>query len=370
MAYRVPGSGQRRTLKAAALPAHVKRSETMTSKGKLAGASGRSGPRRSPRAVLQLGATIGTLALGRRAALGQSGEPHVAMFRDATEILFAVADGRRLADPGAPWVPHRHFVMDANEAHQIALEGPYPMVGMSLDDLLECSRSSHPSASELVAFMGVHRGFLRLVASRDIKKISDLKGRRLAVDTDTGYASALFEILRQHGLERGCDFEVVYAGATNLRYDKLLQGEFDATLLGAPFTRLAIRQGYPSLGTVIDALGGYQAIVLVARRPWLAQNATIARAVTTCLRQAFQWAARSENREMAESFMRDSMLGGEPSAIGQVSEDLFGSSTEFLTDGHMREADTRVVIDLFNASRGAAITQQTVKGLTDLSCLD
>lgn len=296
-------------------------------------------------------------------------QAEVALFRDAMEVLFSIADRRRDLDAGAPWVPRRHFVMDANEAHRIAFEGPCPMVGMSLDDLLECSRSSHPSASDLVAFMGVHRGFLRLMASRNIKKISDLKGRRVAVDTDTGYASALFEILRQHGLERGRDFEVVYAGATNLRYDKLVRGEFDATLLGAPFTQLAIRQGYPSLGAVIDALGGYQAVVLVARRPWLAENAPIACAVTACLHQAFQWAAQAENREMAESFMRDSMPAAELAAVGQVSEDLFGSSTEFLTDGRMREADTRVVIDLFNASRGAAVTQQTIRRLTDLSCL-
>jgi ABC-type nitrate/sulfonate/bicarbonate transport system substrate-binding protein len=289
----------------------------------------------------------------------------VALFCDATEVLFSIADRRRELDAEAPWVPRRHFVMDANEAHRIALEGTHPIVGMSLDDLLECSCSSHPKASELVAFMGVHRGFLRLMGSRKIEKISDLKGRRVAVDTDTGYASALFEMLRQHGLERGRDFEVVYAGATNLRYSKLIQGEFDATLLGAPFTRLAVRQGFPTLGAVIDAFGGYQAIVLVARRPWLAENAPVARAVATCLHQAFGWAARPENRKTVESFIRDSMPGIEPAAIDQIREDLFGSSTEFLTDGRLREADTRVVIDLFNASRGAAVTQQTVRDLTD-----
>ena len=239
------------------------------------------------------------------------------------------------------------------------------MVGMSLDDLLECSRSSHPTASELVAFTGVHRGFLRLAVSHKIEGIADLKGRRVAVDTDTGYASALFEILRQHGLERGRDFEVAYAGATNLRYSKLIQGEFDATLLGAPFTRLAIRQGFRSLGGVIDVLGGYQAIVLVARRSWLAENAPVARAVAACLQQALRWGAQPDNRKMAESFMRDGMPGVEPAAIGQIVEDMFGSSTEFLSDGRMREADTRVVIDLFNASRGVAVTQQTVMGLID-----
>lgn len=183
---------------------------------------------------------------------GEAAPPaEVALFRDATEALFSLADRRRASDPSAPWVPRRRFVVDADEAHRIAFEGPSPIVGMSLDDLLECSRSGHPNAGELAAFLGVHRGFLHLMASPGIGSIAALRGRRVAVDTDTGYASALFEMLRRTGLERRRDFEVVYAGATNLRYEKLLRGEFDATLLGAPFIRLAMRQGYPSLGTVI-----------------------------------------------------------------------------------------------------------------------
>ena len=113
----------------------------------------------------------------------------------------------------------------------------------------------------------------------------------------------LFEILRRNGLERDRDFEVVYAGATNLRYEKLLRGEFDATLLGAPFTRLAMRQGYNSLGTVIDALGGYQAVVFVADRPWLAENKEMARAVASCLSETFKWASLPENREKVEAYV-------------------------------------------------------------------
>ena len=50
--------------------------------------------------------------------------------------------------------------------------------------------------------------------------------------------------------------------------------------------------------------------------------------------------------------------------------DAVKDRVSFLADGRMREADTRVVIDLFNASRGTALTQKTVMGLTDLSCLD
>ncbi len=287
----------------------------------------------------------------------------MALFRDATEVLFAVAERRRALDPKAPWIPRRYFVKDADEAHRIAFEGPNPIVGMSLDDLIECSRSSHPNAGQLVAFAGVHRGFLHLMAAPAIKSIADLKGKRIAVDTDTGYASALFEILRRKGLERGRDFEVVYAGATNLRYEKLLRGEFDATLLGAPFTRLAMRQDYRSLGTVIDALGGYQAIVLVARRPWLAENEERACAVAACLSETFKWASLPENRERVEAYMGEILGGLDAPAAREVVQDLFGSKSEFLSDGRMRDTDAQVVINLFNASRGTALTEETVARL-------
>lgn len=292
------------------------------------------------------------------------------MFRDATEVLFSVAEHRRAADPTAPFVPRRYFVSNADEAHRIAFEGPNPIVGMSLDDLIACSRETHPDANQLVAFVGVHRGFLRLMAARDVSRIADLRGRRVAVDTDTGYASALFAMLARAGLERGRDFDVVYAGATNLRYAKLMAGEFAATLLGAPFTRLALRQGYPSLGTVIGALGGYQAVVLVAHRSWLADNKPMARNIVACLRETLDWASQADDRERVAAYVAEGLGGADHPTRVEVTQDLFGPASEFLPDGRMRESDMRVVLDLFNASRGTSLSQEAVSKLVDVSLLD
>lgn len=256
----------------------------------------------------------------------------LAMFRDATETLFALAEAR-----GRP-APSRHFVADADEAHALALDGPVPIVAMSLDDVLECRQADHPAASGLVAFHGVHRGFLELVARPGIGGIGDLRGHRVAVDTDSGYARALYEILTRHGIRD--QVEIVHAGATNLRYDKLVAGQFDATLLGAPFTLLARRQGYASLGTVIEALGGYQAIVLAAQADWLAAHPAAAAAVTDCLAETIAWGQAN----MAEAGM---LL-----ADAELAAVLFGPSGEFLADGRIDPADARVVVDLFNAATG------------------
>ncbi len=259
----------------------------------------------------------------------------LAMFRDATETLFALAAAR-----GRP-VPSRHFVADADEAHALALDGPVPIVAMSLDDVLECRRMDHPAAGSLVAFHGVHRGFLQLVARPGIATIGDLRGRRVAVDTDSGYARALYAILTRHGIRD--EVEIVYAGATNLRYDKLVAGQFDATLLGAPFTLMARRQGHAVLGSVIGALGGYQAIVLAAQRDWLAAHPDTAAAVTDCLAETIAWGRADPDRAGA-------LLGD-----AELARVLFGPTGEFLADGRIDPADARVVVDLFNATTGSTV---------------
>lgn len=293
--------------------------------------------------------------------------PDVALFRDATEVLFALAEARHRRHPAACPAPSRHFVKDADEAHRIALGGPQPIVGMSLDDLLDCATAGDPHSAELVALCGVHRGFLELMARPGVREIADLKGSRIAIDTETGYARGLLHVLRQHGLERDRDFEIVYAGATNLRYEKLIAGGFDATLLGAPFTSLAAQDGYRSLGRLADALGGYQAIVLVAHRPWLAGNAAAAQAVRACICQTLAWACDAAHRPEVLDILAALLPAGHEACVEAVADDMFGAHTDFLRDGVMQQADVDAVVALFNGSSGRVIDPRVLASVLAMS---
>lgn len=288
----------------------------------------------------------------------------LALFRDATATLLSVAEQLHAADPTRPAVPPVYFVKNADEAHTLALNGPNPIVGMSLDDVLACSQMAQPSARQMAIIWGVHRGFLQLIARPGITGIADLKGKRVAVDTDTGYASALYEILRRNGIDRRHDLEIVYAGATDLRYAKLLKGEFDASLLGAPFTRLATRQNFVSLGSVIGMLGGYQAVVLVAQRSWLAAHAGEARALTEFIARTLEWTRQPENQVALIAMVRKSLPQLDENAAAQITADLFGRASEFLPDGRMHAKDIAIVVDLYNQSRTASLSPETVRQLT------
>ena len=312
------------------------------------------------------GARLAGPALATDASAATSGKEQpleLALFCDATECAFALADQRSVDDPAAPLPPHRVFVKNADEAHRIALEGPLPVVGMSLDDLLDCTVSGHPAAGDLRILAGVHRGFLQLVAAPGIARIADLKGRRVAVDTDTGYARALYAMLARAGLDVRRDLDIVYAGATNLRYEKLMARDFDATLLGAPFTRLAIDQGFRPLTSVIEALGGYQAIVLVARRPWLDSHGAAARALVSSLTGALALGDLPQAQTMMLRVLRKALPAATPGQLPAICSDLFGPRSEFLRDGRMASADIKVVLDLFNAARGTNLSEDDVQRL-------
>ena len=58
----------------------------------------------------------------------------------------------------------------------------------------------------------------------------------------------------------------VYAGATNLRYAKLLNGDIDATLLNVPYS---YEKGVSRIANMYDAIGPYQGVVANLNKSWL-----------------------------------------------------------------------------------------------------
>lgn len=318
---------------------------------------------------------------GGRTAAGASGaggpalttsptDANVALFLDSTEAGFCIGDKLAAASPHQfSQPPSRYFVKDADDAHERLLAGTNPIVGMSLDDVISLSESGDPRAADLVVIGGVHGGFLQLMAEPRIDSAEQLRGTSVAVDTDTGYASALFEILRRAGLERGTDYSVVYAGATNVRYDKLLSGEFAATLLGAPFTDLAASKGYNSLGSVSRELGSYQGVVLVSKRSWLDSHGHEARRALATLEAAIDWAQHAPESELVEYVKACVPAVGTEAEAAQVARTLFGPDSDYNRGCRITDANLRVVINLYNKSRGTSISEGSVHALIDYSYL-
>lgn len=141
----------------------------------------------------------------------------VSLFVDATETLFRIGDQLHRQGFAIPAPPQWHGVANADEIRERMLHGINPIAAMSLDDAIGIRYGEDPAGHDLTVITGVHRGFLELMVAPDIAQVEEVRGRRIGIDTETGYARALIELLRRASLRRDHDFSVVRAGATNRR---------------------------------------------------------------------------------------------------------------------------------------------------------
>lgn len=116
----------------------------------------------------------------------------------------------------------------------------------------------------------VDRGLgLSLLARPGLRRITDLRGRAIAVDVaGSGFALALIALLADAGLSAQ-DYQVVELGSTPKRAAALAAGRCDGTLLNAGHELAAEAAGCAPLARVVDRLGPYLGAVLAARADWI-----------------------------------------------------------------------------------------------------
>ncbi len=155
---------------------------------------------------------------------------------------------------------------------------------------------------DLFAFMGGDSGFLSVVTAPGVTGFDALRGRTLSVDAMTsGFACVLRELVERSGL---AESEVTYvrAGATRARYEDLVAGKHDGTLLRTPFELLAKARGCHVIATAAS-LGAYQGSVGAARRSWVRANEAALIGYMRGYRQAIDWLYDPANRAVAEALL-------------------------------------------------------------------
>jgi ABC-type nitrate/sulfonate/bicarbonate transport system substrate-binding protein len=136
---------------------------------------------------------------------------------------------------------------------------------------------AHPNepGSDLRIIRAVDQGgSLSLVSRRGIASVHELRGATLAVDVkDSGFAFMAYEILAGADLFPGSDYEVREFGGTPLRFESLIDGAIDVTILNAGFDYRAEREGCVRVGSPADSVPDYLSTVLAAAGAWIDGNA-------------------------------------------------------------------------------------------------
>lgn len=155
---------------------------------------------------------------------------------------------------------------------------------------------------DMFAFYGVDNGLLSLVTNNNINNINDLKGKKVSVDAlNTGYAFVIKNYLEQNGVTQN-DVEFSSVGSTHDRFNALLAGTTDATLLRTPFNLQAKAKGLTILASG-NQLGDYQGTVGIATRTWASANEDVLIKYIRSYVSALNWLYDTNNQQEAEDIL-------------------------------------------------------------------
>src|SRR5262245_34440182 len=95
-----------------------------------------------------------------------------------------------------------------------------------------------------------------LFSQREIRRVQDLKGKRIAISNFASSTEASARTaLKHHGLEALRDVTLIAMGDTGLRYQALVSGAIEAAILTPPYTVMAEQKGLNNLIWLGDIVG-------------------------------------------------------------------------------------------------------------------
>lgn len=155
----------------------------------------------------------------------------------------------------AAWNERPDFTLESSRTHSsdeqfdALVNGRTDAVVTSIDNVLHWNQRPGPKDFVVVAQVESTTP-LRLIGRPSLSTPADLLGGNILVDApENGFVVALMSILHANGVNVG-DYSMSQAGGVVERYNAIIKGEGDATLLGPPFDSLAIKQGLKEIASV------------------------------------------------------------------------------------------------------------------------
>ncbi|MBB4858650.1 ABC-type nitrate/sulfonate/bicarbonate transport system substrate-binding protein [Novosphingobium chloroacetimidivorans] len=158
----------------------------------------------------------------------------------------------------------------SDEQFEALRDGRQDLAITAMDNVIMWNRRAGPADFRIVAQLETTTG-LKLVARPGLTRVSALAGGKLLVDSAVnGFVVALRTMLADAGIAAD-GYTLVEAGGVRERFERLIGGEGNATLLGPPFIGLANEQGFNALVEADRAYPGFPGQGVVVRAGRLAQ---------------------------------------------------------------------------------------------------
>jgi ABC-type nitrate/sulfonate/bicarbonate transport system substrate-binding protein len=276
-----------------------------------------------------------TVLMGANAYAGECGHPEdlkpVAMDPATLNVGFFGKNAAMLAAQNQGFFAAQNLtvnylqIQSSEQAFTDLRDGRYDIALASIDNVVNfrLNPSNALGAVQPVqAFMSVdYASNLTLAGRSGITAVEDLRGKKVAVDAPaSGFAYVAYDILANHGLQKDVDYTTVSIGGGLGRFNALLAGTVDGTLLNAGFEIRAAAQGRPLFENVYDVANPYLGTTGDAMEPWMqAHPAELIRFIRAYV-AASAWAFDPANRTAAVA----SLVA--PGITLPVAEQIFDAS--------------------------------------------
>ncbi len=186
------------------------------------------------------------------------------------------------------------FTQTSDELRDGLASGAFEVVHAAVDNAVAMVEMA---GKDVVIVTGGDSSMNEFFVQPDIGAVADLRGRTLVVDApNTAYALVAKKILLMNGLKGG-DYTVKPIGGTFLRLKAMRESkENAASMLNAPFSIAAAKQGMKSLGRAVDLLGPYQASGAFVMRAWAKANGPTLESYIAAYVESTRWALQPGNR--------------------------------------------------------------------------
>lgn len=138
-----------------------------------------------------------------------------------------------------------------------------------------------------------------LVATRELRSYTDLKGKNIAIsDLRSGPTIILKRMLAANGVKEN-EVNLIQSGGTPARVAALESGAAQAALLIQPFDFQLLDKGYTLIGYSTDVVKKQTFNAVIVRRPWAERNSDTLVRFLRAKKQAIDWLYDPGNREEA-----------------------------------------------------------------------
>jgi NitT/TauT family transport system substrate-binding protein len=195
-------------------------------------------------------------------------------------------------------------------------------------------------------------------AKAQYKQLEDLRGKTVMIDAPTGITKVYVErMLVPHHVDPST-VDYVYAGATGARFNALMSGAVDATILLPPFSFSAEAKGYSNLGLVADYAGDLPFTGAAVNTNWAAKHPEALRRFLDAHNKSVQWFLDPNNRQESIDIMVEA---------SKLSPEVIAKTYDFLRSRPYFEPTGTVSRSKMTALLGAVKQLGDFQGSTDVA---